>query len=171
MTEDSRRQARRSGPWWYAPKRWMYRGGRPRALARAMNSLSSWMYDRGWMTLGRAATLIVVGRRSGEPISVPVVVTDFEGSRYLVSMLGNEANWVRNVRASGGEATLGAQPVRLVEIPIDERAPILRLYLQLAPGARPHIPVSRAAPLSEFRSVAESYPVFRIEQPVDGHKR
>jgi hypothetical protein len=42
------------------------------------------------------------------------------------------------------------------------RAPILRRYLELAPGARSHIPVDRRAPLSEFESIASRYPVFRI---------
>jgi hypothetical protein len=52
-------------------------------------------------------------------------------------------------------------------IPVDEVdvpgwAPILRRYLSLAPGARPHFPVDRRAPLVEFDRIAARYPVFRI---------
>jgi len=39
---------------------------------------------------------------------------------------------------------------------------ILRRYLQVAPGARPHIPVDRRAPLVEFEQIAARYPVFGI---------
>ncbi|MGN9893956.1 hypothetical protein [Micromonospora sp. L31] len=35
--------------------------------------------------------------------------------------------------------------------------------LHLAPGARPHLPVDRRAPLAEFEAVADRYPVFRVE--------
>jgi hypothetical protein len=143
----------------------MYRGGRPRALAKAMNSASAWMYAKGWLTGERGATLEVIGRRSGKSVRLPVVVANYEGADYLVSMLGEDANWVRNVRVSGGKATLvlrTAQPVHLVEIPVEQRPPILRHYLKVAPGARPHIPVSWKAPLNEYSRVAASYPVFRI---------
>ena len=30
------------------------------------------------------------------------------------------------------------------------------------PGARPHLPVDRRAPLAEFERIAGQYPVFRI---------
>ncbi|MFB4320600.1 hypothetical protein [Actinomadura sp. 21ATH] len=40
--------------------------------------------------------------------------------------------------------------------------PILRRYLQCAPGARPHVPVDVRAPLEEFERIAEHTPVFRI---------
>lgn len=153
-----------------AVKCWMYRGPRPNRLARAMNAVGAWQYRHGWLTLGRAATLEVTGRRSGKTVSVPVVIADrvagHEGSRYLVSMLGERANWVKNVRAAGGEATLrqgDTRPVRLVEVPAEQRAPILQRYLDLAPGARPHVEVSRTAPLAEFERVADRYPVFRID--------
>ena len=95
----------------------------------------------------------------------PVVVADWQGERYLVSMLGEGANWVRNVRAAGGRAVLrrrGREAVLLEEVDPAERAPILRRYLQLAPGARPHIPVDRRAPLAEFERIADRYPVFRV---------
>ncbi|HXZ77351.1 MAG TPA: hypothetical protein VEH31_41660, partial [Streptosporangiaceae bacterium] len=46
------------------------------------------------------------GRRSGKTISFPAVIADYDNGRYLVSMLGEDTNWVRNVRASGGHAVL-----------------------------------------------------------------
>jgi hypothetical protein len=52
---------------------------------------------------------------------------------------------------------------RLVEIPVDERAPIIKRYLQKVPGARPHIPVDRNASLAEFEAIAQRYPVFQVE--------
>ena len=71
---------------WRRFKRWLYRGHRPNALARALN--------RGWATvyaLGIApnylVTLEVAGRRSGRAISFPLVMAAVDGQRYLVSML------------------------------------------------------------------------------------
>lgn len=55
-----------------------------------------------------------------------------------------------------------ARAVTLEEVPVAERAPILKRYLALAPGARAHIPVDRRAPVAEFEPIADSYPVFRI---------
>jgi hypothetical protein len=54
------------------------------------------------------------------------------------------------------------EAVRLDEVEPGARAPILRRYLALAPGARAHIPVDRRAPLEEFDRVAAQIPVFRI---------
>jgi deazaflavin-dependent oxidoreductase (nitroreductase family) len=153
-----------AGPAWYATKRWIYRGGRPGLLAKAMNRLTARLYATG--SSRRGTTLEVRGRRTGNPVALPVVVADYEGSRYLVSMLGAEANWVRNVQAAGGEATLvrhGRHAVRLVEVPVDQRAPILRRYLAVAPGARPHIPISRDAAPEQFQQIAAQFPVFRID--------
>jgi hypothetical protein len=57
--------------------------------------------------------------------------------------------------------------VRLEEVDPSQRALILKRYLDLAPGARAHLPVDRGAPLTEFGRIAEQYPVFRIgaDQP------
>jgi hypothetical protein len=106
-----------------------------------------------------------VGRRTGRLISFPVVITEYQGARYLVAMLGQDTNWVRNVRAAGGQAMLRhgrREAVRLEEVDASARAPILRRFLAIAPGARPHIPVDRRAPLAEFERIAAQYPVFRI---------
>jgi hypothetical protein len=40
--------------------------------------------------------------------------------------------------------------------------PIIKRYLQKAPGARPHIPVDRHAALADFQAIAARYPVFRV---------
>jgi deazaflavin-dependent oxidoreductase (nitroreductase family) len=130
-----------------------------------MNRASALQFSAGHLSPTRAVTLEVVGRRSGRTISFPVVVADYQGERYLVSMLGQEANWVRNVRAAGGRAVLrrgGHEAVHLTEVDVGSRAPILRRYLEVAPGARPHVPVDRHAPLEDFEHIAAQFPVFRI---------
>ena len=109
--------------------------------------------------------LEVTGRKSGRTFSLPVVLAVVDGQRYLVSMLGDDVQWVRNVRAAGGRAVLRSgdrEDVRLDEVPVDQRAPILRAYLQRAPGARPHVPVKKDAPLAEFERIAAAFPVFRV---------
>ena len=146
-------------------KRWMYRGGRPNIVARIQN--------RGWAILhslgifpGRYVTLEVAGRKSGKMVSFPLAMTVINGERYLVSMLGEDTNWVRNVRAAGGKARLIhgiSEQVLLEEVEISQRAPILKAYLQIAPGARPHIPVSKDAPIAEFEKIVSKYPIFRLE--------
>jgi len=149
----------RSGRWHH----WLYRGGRPNRVARAMNAVWRTLHSTG--LVGRLVTLEVPGRRTGRIISFPLVVADYQGERYLVSMLGEHANWVRNVRAGGGRAVLrhGRRTnVLLEEVELEARAPILRCYLESAPGARPHVPVDRRAPLAEFERIAAHVPVFRI---------
>jgi deazaflavin-dependent oxidoreductase (nitroreductase family) len=110
-------------------------------------------------------TLDVVGRRSGRTLSFPLVMVALDGERYLVSMLGRDAAWVHNVKAAAGHAVLrhrGAEPVRLEELAIEKRAPVLQAYLQRAPGARPHIAIDKNAPLTEFEAIAAQIPVFRV---------
>lgn len=145
-------------------KQWLYRGGRPNWLASLLN--------RGWATihgLGLApnylVTLEVTGRRSGRTISLPLVMARVNGERYLVSMLGTDAGWVRNVQAAEGKAVLRhgrRENVRLEEVAVEQRAPILKAYLHKAPGARGHVSIDKDAPLSEFEQVAAQYPVFRV---------
>jgi hypothetical protein len=94
-----------------------------------------------------------------------VVVADLDGERYLVAMLGPETNWVLNVQAAKGRAALvrgERESVVLVEIGVSARPAILRRYLEVAPGARPHIPIGRDAPMSEFERIAPMFPVYRV---------
>lgn len=154
----------------YWIKRWLYRTGRPGWIAKALNGANDRLFATGRISPERAVTLVVVGRKTGRDVRVPLVVADYEGERYLVSMLGADANWVANVRASLGRATLrrGADtPVLLTDVPVNDRAPIIRRYLELAPGARPHIPVDRRAPVTVFETIAADYPVFHIDATTD----
>jgi hypothetical protein len=94
-----------------------------------------------------------------------VVIADYGGERYLVAMLGENTNWVRNLRAADGRAVLRhgrREAVHLQEVAAKDRPVILRRYLAVAPGARPHIPVDRYARLEEFERIAADIPVFRI---------
>ena len=104
--------------------RWFYRGGRPNRVARVL--------DRGVAmvcALGVApdymVTLEVVGRRTGRVVRLPLVMVVVDGERYLVSMLGEDVNWVRNVKAAGGRVTLRhgrSEDVRLEEVCPERRA-------------------------------------------------
>ena len=144
--------------------RWMYRGGRPNWAARFLNGI--WIRTAATgLPPHRMRALEVRGRRSGRLTSFPVVVADHEGQRYLVAMLGEGVNWVSNVRAAGGHAVLRhghRVAVRLQEVEPGGRAPILKRYLELAPGARAHIPVDPGAPVAAFERIASDYPVFRV---------
>ena|SRR5579884_3871367 len=151
--------------------RWMYRGQRPNWLARLFVRLWAAVAVKGATAKMGMVTLDVTGRTSGRTISLPVAIATVEGQRYLVSMLGENVQWVKNVRAAGGRAALrsgGAEPVLLEEVPADQRAPILKAYLHAAPGGRPHIPVDKDAPLAAFEKVAADYPTFRVAPITQG---
>ena len=147
-------------------QRWQYRGGRPRWPARITNRLGARMFGSG-IGPSQAATVEMRGHKSGRTISFPVVVTDYQGERFLVAMLGQRTNWVRNLRAGDGRAVLQRrqrEDVSLVEDLSDRRPTILRRYLELAPGARPFFTIDRRAPLSDFELIVDQYPVFRIDR-------
>ncbi len=147
--------------------RWLYRGQRPNWIARILNRATAAVASSG-VTPDYLVTLEVTGRKSGRTFSLPVVIAVVDGQRYLVSMLGDNVQWVHNVRASGGRAVLrsgAGEEIQLEEVPVDQRAPILRAYLQRAPGARPHVPVNKDAALAEFQKVAAAFPVFRAVPP------
>ena len=149
---------------WADRKRDLYPGGRPTDAVKAVHR----RFAAGPIPrlVPVACVLEVLGRRSGAITRAPLVIIRFRGSWYLVSMFGDKANWVRNVRAAGGEATLvhgRRRRVRLMEVPPKERAPILKRYLLFAIGARPHVPIHWRAALSEFDESAGEYPVFEVQ--------
>src|SRR5439155_167953 len=75
-----------------------------------------------------------LGRSSGRPTRVPVSPVGHGGARYLVSARG-ESNGVRNLRAAGrAELKRGSktQPVRVTELPVEERPPVIAAYRKVA---------------------------------------
>ena len=131
------------------------------------------VHHRGWLAVHSSSiasdwlvTLEVVGRKSGKLIALPVVLARVDGERYLVSMLGTQAQWVLNVQAAHGKAYLRSgrrHEVHLEDVPVAQRASILLAYIKRAPGARPHmLPLTPQSPLADFERSAAEYPVFRI---------
>ena len=144
--------------------RWFYRGGRPNRVARLLDRGGAAIYALG-IGPDYLVTLEVPGRRTGRIVGLPLVMVVVDSERYLVSMLGEDVNWVRNVKAADGKVTLRhgrRENVRLEEVAPDHRAPVLKDYLKRAPGARAHLPVHKDAPLAEFERVSPRFPVFRI---------
>ncbi|NWF70803.1 MAG: nitroreductase family deazaflavin-dependent oxidoreductase [Chloroflexi bacterium] len=150
--------------WLGSIKRSWYPNNRPGPFAQAINRLYAFIASSG-IAPNYFVTLEVVGRKSGRIFALPVVIALVDQQRYLVSMLGDDAQWVQNVRAANGKAYIrsGARrEVRLEEVPVEQRAPILKAYLKRAPGARPHVSVNKDAPMAEFVAVQAAYPCFRI---------
>ena len=111
--------------------------------------------------------LRVRGRKSGEWRSSPVNVLTYQGNRYLVAPRGH-TQWVRNIRvAGGGELVLGGrvQRFRAVEIPDDDKVPLLRAYLKrwsfevgIFFGG-----VNAESSDADLRRIAPDHPAFRVE--------
>lgn len=119
--------------------------------------------------------LQVPGRRTGIPRRTLLVQVAVRGERYLVSLAG-ESEWVRNVRAAGGNVALtddtGRYPARLTDVPEDERAPVIHAYIH-RPGrrgrpmvrrgeARHYFGVDPDADTEAISMVVGHYPVLQI---------
>src|SRR5262249_6220789 len=133
------------------PLSWFYRAARATALGRVLSRF--WAQ---WASLGlpprRQVGLEIRGRRTGRPHTLAVVVAKHGGEEYFVSMVG-EGEWVKNVRAAGGVAYLiggRRRKVYLDEVPVGRRAPIVKEYVRVAPGGRPHIGLDPTASLADF---------------------
>jgi hypothetical protein len=162
------------GSWPYSDERLrdMYADGRGDATARRLARMWAKVFALGLLPK-RWVTLEVAGRRSGRMARFPLGMADWRGHWYLVSMLGEGCNWMQNVRAADGQATLRHRrgvACQLAEVPVNERAPIIKRYLEKVPGARPHIPLHRHASLADFEAISVRYPVFRV-LPLTGTSR
>jgi deazaflavin-dependent oxidoreductase (nitroreductase family) len=120
------------------------------------------------LSVAGSRVLEVRGRKTGEPRRTPVNLLTLDGTRYLVAPRGH-TQWVRNLRAQGeGRLLLGRRAERFtaVEVPDDDKAPILRAYLQrwkwevgaFFGGVGPD------STDAELRRIAPDHPIFRIER-------
>lgn len=133
---------------------------------RVLNRLVVGLTRVGISVLG-SRILEVRGRKSGQPRRVPVNLLDLDGTAYLVSARG-VGEWVRNVRAAGGELDLlvgrRRQHRLAVELPDAEKIPILRAYLarwKAEVGAF-FDGVSAKSTDAEIAAIAHKHPVFRL---------
>jgi deazaflavin-dependent oxidoreductase (nitroreductase family) len=136
---------------------------RPSSLAQLWNRVFRAMASRG-IGPGKMVTLEVRGRTSGQPRSVVVNIVAVDGRQYLVAPRGN-TEWARNARVAG-EAMIrrgGDRRIRLEELPVEQRAPIIQAYLkENAMVTQREFGISPKAPIEEFQRIAPDHPVFRI---------
>ena len=141
----------------------------PRWL-KPMNRVTEALQRRG-LALGPVRVLSVPGRTSGEMRTTPVTPIVVDGRSYVVG-ISTQADWVRNARAAGwGVLAHGRKEerVRLVELPVEERGPILREFPKKAPGGIPffrriyELPKGKEALPEAFAALAPRCAVFRLE--------
>ena len=116
----------------YWMRQQIYRTGGPGCIARSLDRIAAVQHLAGILSPARAVTLEVAGRRTGQLVPFLVVIAEYDHEWYLVSMLGSDANWVRNVRAAGQVVLARAmrrQPYAVHELPPSMRPPVLKAYL------------------------------------------
>lgn len=139
----------------------------PGVAARRFNAVVRWLTARGLSVWG-SRVIEVRGRTSGRPRRTVVNLLALNGRRYLVSPRG-DAEWVRNLRAAGGEVTLqvGRRRERCVANELDDAAKpdVLRAYLarwQFEVGVF-FDGVSASSAPEALAAIASRHPVFVLE--------
>jgi deazaflavin-dependent oxidoreductase (nitroreductase family) len=110
--------------------------------------------------------LTVRGRKSGLPRTVPIVIWEHNGKRYVGSVFGI-VDWVRNLRAAK-EAILTrgrrTETVNVIELPQKEAALVLREDIKGGnPFARSY-GITADASLEEFERAVLTHPLFLLER-------
>lgn len=125
---------------------------------------------RAGLSVMGSRVLEVKGRKSGLARRVPVNLLTLDGRQYLVSARG-EGEWVRNVRASGGQLDLlvgrRRETRHAVELADTDKAPVLRAYLkrwkvevgQFFEGVGPD------STDDQITAIASKHPVFVLDAP------
>ena len=157
----------------------MTRPYRVTASVRINNAMISSLLRLG-IKIWSFSLLTVRGRKSGKPIVNPIAIFVQEGKRYLIASYG-VVNWVRNLRAAGGEATLirgrHSEKIRAIELSPEAAALVFRDALRSGPPgvpaaifrvyrARqvlPYLDVTENSSLEEFEREVLTHPVFLVQ--------
>jgi hypothetical protein len=138
----------------------------PRWLKLA-NPLIVALQHRG-VVIGTMRLLSVPGRKSGQLRTTPVSPLMVEGERYIIAGL-EDGDWVKNARVAGwGILARGRdrERVNLVELPLQERGPVLREFPRKVPRGvqffRQLYGISGTP--EEFEALAPRCPVFKVEE-------
>ena len=128
--------------------------------------------------------LTVRGRKSGKLITTPIAIFFQDQKRYLIASYG-VVNWVRNLRAARGEATLTkmrhSEQIRAIELSPQAAALVFRAALRSGPPgvpavifrvyrARlilPYLGVSENSSLEEFEREVLTHPVFLVQSAAE----
>src|SRR5205823_12346560 len=139
-------------------------------FVRLGNMLTTTLLRAGFKLVGPGAypmyLLTVRGRKSGLLRTVPIVLLEHDGKRYLVSPYGL-VDWVRNLRAAG-EAILTrgrrSETVNARELPPSEAALVLREEIKGGNPFARYFGVTADSSLEEFERAVGSHPLFVLER-------
>jgi deazaflavin-dependent oxidoreductase (nitroreductase family) len=152
---------------------------RVNASVRINNAVISLLVRLG-IKMGSFSLLTVRGRKSGKPIATPIAIFIQDQKRYLIASYGI-VNWVRNLRAARGEATLvrgrSIEKIRAIELEPEAAALVFREALRSGPPgipavifrryrARmvlPYLNVIETSSLEEFEREVLTHPVFLLQ--------
>ena len=137
-------------------------------LARLESRLFRIGVERFGLDIDHTWILEVPGRRTGVPRFTPVKLLEVGNEHFLVA-LHHGSDWPRNLRAAAGSARLRHRgrivAVLALELPSQERTPILRRYLASATRGQTLdiLGAGRREPEeSHLRRIAADHPVFRL---------
>lgn len=124
--------------------------------------------------------LTVRGRKSGTPIVTPLAIFAQDQKHYLIATYG-VVNWVRNLRAAAGVATLTSrrhsETIHAIELPPAAAALVFREALRSGPPGvpavifrvyrsllvLPYLGVTEHSSLEEFEREVLTHPVFLVQ--------
>lgn len=134
---------------------------RPSWWRRAANALIRALLRAG-LAPPHTYLLTVRGRKSGRLYFTPVTLVEEAGQRWIVAPDG-EVNWVRNARSAGTvKLSCGrkSEVVKILELPPEAAAPVLKKYLESVPITRQFFDVSPHSSVDELIAEASRHPVF-----------
>jgi deazaflavin-dependent oxidoreductase (nitroreductase family) len=136
-----------------------YRPGRSRHVE---NTIMSALVRVGLVP--RSCLLTTRGRKTGRPLTNPVVPVECGGRRWLVAPYG-PVSWVHNARAAGRVSLTRRRDTRdytIREVPPDEAGPVLKRYVRIAPATRRYFQATKDSPVEDFVAEAARHPVFEL---------
>jgi deazaflavin-dependent oxidoreductase (nitroreductase family) len=131
--------------------------------AHILNPLVKGLHRLGIPAAG-SQTLAVRGRKSGQVRTNPVNPFELDGRTYLLAPRGT-TQWVRNLRAAGGEGELrNAGKVRRFhaeEVRDSEKLPLMRLYMdKWSWEVKSYLEIDPDAPDEEVERILPDHPAF-----------
>lgn len=120
------------------------------------------------IVFGRMHLITMPGRKSGQPRTAPIVVVTLADQRYIIQGYPRAA-WVANARSAEAVTLsrgLRSSTVRLVELTVEERRPLLREHVAGSPGRVGKLFVTTglasAADPDAVADAADRIAVFRV---------